>query len=72
VAVWSTIHGQNGFAEVAKMLQGQPAFIVIDKPGAELGESQGRISGGGERTNPEVKDDVSKRTASDDIRDRAT
>ena len=27
VALWSTIHAQNGFAEVVKMLKGQPSFI---------------------------------------------
>ena len=27
VAIWSTIHAQNGFAEILLMLQGQPSFI---------------------------------------------
>lgn len=70
VAVWSTIHGQNGFAEVVKMLQGQPAFIPNRPP-----EPNGSSNGG----NTDTKDDAHKkkddpkgiRTASDDVIDRA-
>lgn len=32
IAIWSAISGQNGFAEAAKMLRGEPAFIRIIKP----------------------------------------
>ena len=62
VAVWSTIHAQNGFAEVVKMLKGQPSFIPNAfepspqakgeggpfSPGAEdIGEDPNSGGGGG-------------------------
>ena len=62
VAIWSTIHAQNGFAEVVKMLKGQPAFIPNVEfepspqakgeggpfsPGPEDIEEEGSSGGGG-------------------------
>lgn len=62
IAVWSVISGENGFAEAAKMLRGQPAFIRSGKSsskgkvGKEVGEGAtdeakpkpgGGTSGGG-------------------------
>lgn len=31
IAAWSAIHAQNGFAEIPKLLRGEPAFVVVEK-----------------------------------------
>ena len=58
VAIWSTIHAQNGFAEVVKMLKGQPAFIPNDPfgelPQSEFGEPGDNRLG---PPNPDIFDD---------------
>lgn len=68
VAVWSTIHGQNGFTEVVKMMQGQPAFIP-NKPPQQSSDSGGETD---TRDDAHKKKDDPKgiRTASDDVIDR--
>lgn len=53
IAIWSAITGQNGFAEAAKMLRGEPAFIrEAPKPSGSGGPLTGDpnkppIGGGG-------------------------
>jgi hypothetical protein len=63
VAVWSTIHGQNGFAEVVKMLQGQPAFI----PNSPKVSSKGNPT---DKSEPDTKPAPDRSGGWDDLADR--
>ncbi len=46
VAIWSTIHAQNGFAEIILMLQGKPAFIPKSTISPQARGEGGPFTGG--------------------------
>ncbi len=46
VALWSTIHAQNGFAEIVLLLQGKPAFIPESKEPSPQAKGEGGPFGG--------------------------